>query len=45
VNRSQGAGAWRGLSIAVAVALLTLAARVYLSRFDRLFEDHTVLRA
>jgi uncharacterized protein len=42
VNRSAGDGAWRGLSIAFAAALLTLAARVYLSRFDRLFEDHTV---
>src|SRR6185503_12161665 len=42
VNKSAGAGAWRGLSIAFAVALLTMAARVYLSRFDRLFQDHTV---
>src|SRR6266540_5752563 len=35
-------GAWRGLSIAAAVALLMLAARVYLGRYDRLFADHTV---
>ena len=33
---------WRGLSIAFAFLLLILAARVYLSRFDLLFEDHTV---
>jgi uncharacterized protein len=40
--RPQGTGAWRGLSIAVAVGLLMIAARVYLSRYERLFEDHTV---
>ena len=34
--------AHRGLSIAAAVALAMLAVRVYLGRFDRLFEDHTV---
>ena len=33
---------WRGLSIAFAVVLLMLAARVYLGRFERLFEDHTI---
>jgi uncharacterized protein len=33
---------WRGLSITVAFLLLILAIRVYLSRFDLLFEDHTV---
>ncbi len=33
---------WRGLSIAFAFLLLILAARVYLSRFDLSFEDHTV---
>jgi uncharacterized membrane protein (UPF0182 family) len=37
-----GAAAWRGVSIAFAVALLMLAARVYLGRFERLFTDHTV---
>jgi uncharacterized protein len=33
---------WRGLSITFAFLLLILAMRVYLSRFDLLFEDHTV---
>ena len=33
---------WRGLSIAFAFLLLILAMRVYLSRFELLFEDHTV---
>jgi uncharacterized membrane protein (UPF0182 family) len=33
---------WRGLSIGLALLLLTLAARVYLGRFERLFQDHTV---
>jgi uncharacterized protein len=30
---------WRGLAIGIAVLLLTLAARVYLGRFERLFQD------
>jgi uncharacterized protein len=41
----RGAGpdaAWRGLSFTVAALLLTIAARVYLSRFDRLFDDHVI---
>ena len=33
---------WRGLSIGFAALLLMLAAHVYLGRFDRLFEDHTI---
>ena len=33
---------WRGLSFSVAFLLLILAVRVYLGRFDLLFEDHTV---
>ena len=33
---------WRGLSITLAFLLLILAIRVYLGRFDLLFEDHTV---
>jgi uncharacterized membrane protein (UPF0182 family) len=33
---------WRGLSITFAFLLLILAMRVYLSRFERLFEDHTI---
>jgi uncharacterized membrane protein (UPF0182 family) len=35
-------GRWRGLSISVAVILLALAIRVYLGRFERLFDDHTI---
>ncbi len=33
---------WRGFSITFAFLLLVLAARVYLGRFERLFEDHTI---
>src|SRR6266404_4593078 len=33
---------WHGLSITFAVLLLVLAMRVYLSRFERLFDDHTI---
>jgi len=33
---------WRGLSIGFAAVLLTLAARVYLGRFERLFQDDTI---
>src|SRR5438445_8750959 len=33
---------WHGLSIAFAVLLLVLALRVYLGRFERLFDDHTI---
>jgi len=32
----------RGLAIAAAVLLLVLAARVYVGRFDRLFDDHMI---
>ena len=40
---SSGAGlAWRGLSCAAGALLFTLAARVYLGRFDRLFNDETI---
>jgi uncharacterized membrane protein (UPF0182 family) len=35
-------GPWRGLSIGFAAFLLTLAARVYLGRYERLFVDHTI---
>jgi uncharacterized membrane protein (UPF0182 family) len=38
----NGGPAWRGLSLAFAVAMLMLAFRVYLGRFERLFDDHTV---
>ena len=33
---------WRGLSLCVAALLLTLAARVYLGRFERLFQNDTI---
>lgn len=33
---------WRGFSIAFAFLLLTLAMRVYIVRFERLFDDHTI---
>src|ERR1022692_293078 len=33
---------WRGLSITFAFLLLTLAMRVYISRFERLLDDHTI---
>src|SRR6266498_1564792 len=33
---------WRGFSIAFAFLLLVLAMRVYLGRFERLFEEHTI---
>ena len=33
---------WRGLSIAFSFLLLVLAIRVYLDRFERLFDDHTI---
>jgi uncharacterized membrane protein (UPF0182 family) len=33
---------WRGSSLAFAFLLLTLAMRAYISRFERLFEDHTI---
>ena len=33
---------WRGLSISFAFLLLILAARVYIGRFELLFDDHTI---
>jgi uncharacterized membrane protein (UPF0182 family) len=39
---TRGSRAYRGVSFALAAFLLVLAWRVYLARFDRLFEDHTV---
>jgi uncharacterized membrane protein (UPF0182 family) len=39
--REQRAG-YRGVSFAVAFVMLVVAARVGLSRYERLFEDHTV---
>src|SRR5580765_1795036 len=41
-RRDTGTSAWRGLSIAFAFVMLMLAARVYLGRFERLFDDHTI---
>jgi uncharacterized membrane protein (UPF0182 family) len=41
-SRSYVALPWRGLSIAFAVLLLVLAMRVYLGRFERLFDEHTI---
>jgi uncharacterized protein len=41
-RRDTSASAWRGLSIAFAFVMLMLAVRVYLGRFDRLFDDHTI---
>src|SRR5580765_7985552 len=35
----ESTGAWRGLSVAFAVVLLMLGARVYLGRFEQLFDD------
>ncbi len=35
----ESTAAWRGLSIGFAVVLLMLAARVYLGRFEQLFDD------
>ncbi len=37
-----GPSPWRGLSLVVAVSLLVLAVNVYLDRFDRLVEHHTI---
>jgi uncharacterized membrane protein (UPF0182 family) len=41
-RRDPAAPAWRGFSIAFAMVLLTLAVRVYLGRYEQLFEDHTI---
>ncbi len=42
VRRAASERSWRGLSIACALLLLALAWRVYLARYDRLFDDHTI---
>jgi uncharacterized protein len=47
INRLRGRALdntvpWRGLSCAVGVLLLAIAARVWLGRFDRLFDDQTI---
>jgi len=41
-RNQESADGWRGLSFVVAALLLMVAARVYLSRFDRLFDDHVI---
>jgi uncharacterized membrane protein (UPF0182 family) len=41
-RNEESAAAWRGLSVAFAVFLLVLAARTYIGRFERLFEEHTI---
>jgi len=42
-SRSAGAVlSWRGLSIAVAFLLFIVAMRVYVSRFEQLFDHHTI---
>ncbi|HSY63110.1 MAG TPA: UPF0182 family protein [Terriglobales bacterium] len=33
---------WRGFSVAFAFLLLCIAMRVYISRFERIFDDHTI---
>jgi uncharacterized protein len=42
VRREGGGNALRGLSIAFAFVLVTLAIRVYLGRFDKILEDNTI---
>jgi uncharacterized protein len=45
LERSRGTYrplSWRGLSIAFAFLLLMVAVQVYLGRYDRLFEGHTI---
>jgi uncharacterized protein len=41
-KRSYVTVPWHGLSIALAALLLVLAMRLYLARFERLFDDHTI---
>jgi uncharacterized protein len=41
-NAADQARLWRGLSIGIAAVLLTLGARVYLGRYERLFQDGTI---
>src|SRR5260221_3208635 len=41
-RRDTSGPSWRGFSIAFALILLMLAVRVYLGRFEQLFEDHTI---
>jgi uncharacterized protein len=41
-RRDSGTSSWRGFSIGFALVLLAFAWRVYLARYDRLLEDHTI---
>src|SRR5438128_11828032 len=41
-SRSYVTLSWHGLSITSAFLLLVLAMRVYIGRFERLFDDHTI---
>jgi uncharacterized membrane protein (UPF0182 family) len=41
-SRTYATPPWRGLSIAFAFLLLVLAVRVYLGRFEQLFDAHTI---
>jgi uncharacterized membrane protein (UPF0182 family) len=41
-RRSYNPLSWRGLSIAFGFLLLVIALRVYLGRFERLFQDHNI---
>ena len=41
-SRSYVTLPWHGLSVTIAALLLVLAMRVYLGRFERLLEDHTI---
>jgi uncharacterized membrane protein (UPF0182 family) len=44
LNGSRGLGGlpWRGLSISIGFLLMVVAGRVYVSRFEQLFEHHTI---
>ncbi|HXJ07820.1 MAG TPA: UPF0182 family protein [Candidatus Acidoferrum sp.] len=41
-RRGYNALPWRGLSISIAFLLLVIALQVYIGRFARLFQDHTI---
>jgi uncharacterized membrane protein (UPF0182 family) len=41
-RNSYGPSPWRGLSLAIAFLLLTFAMHIYIGRFERLFDDHTI---
>jgi uncharacterized protein len=41
-RRANRSTSWRSVSVCVSLLLVTIAARVYLSRFEALFQDHTI---